>query len=269
MVNADRQIPLYLGTMGFSYKDWNGVFYPTEMDSKDYLNYYSRIFNSVEIDSTFYGTPKKTTVQRWVSGTPPGFKFSLKAPRAITHDLGLVNAWGLTMAFINVARLLADRLGVILFQFPPSFTTVKMENLTSFLSRLPRDLRYAIEIRDPSWYTAENELVDLLTGLGIAWAATQYPNLPGKIHCSSNFIYIRWIGRHGSFQQHDHERIDRLADLQSWWDIIQENLAGMTDLFGYFNNDYAGFAAGTALKFKALAGETVVIPQQPKQARLF
>jgi uncharacterized protein YecE (DUF72 family) len=268
MVNAGRQIPLYLGTMGFSYKDWKGAFYPSQMDPKDYLSYYSRIFNSVEIDSTFYGAPKKTTIQHWASATPPSFVFSLKAPRTITHELGLVNAWALTAEFLDAVRQLGERLGVILFQFPPSFTSVNLVNLAAFLPKLPHDLRFAIEIRNPSWYSIENELVDLLAGFGIGWAATQYPNLPARIQHCSKFIYIRWIGQHGSFRQHDHERIDRLSDLHHWWDIIQENMPGMPELFGYFNNDYAGFAVGTALKFKALSGEKIDLPQQARQARL-
>ena len=269
MVNSSRQIPLYVGTMGFSYKDWNGVFYPAEMDSKDYLGYYSRIFNSVEIDSTFYGAPKMATVLRWASETPVDFRFSLKVPRTITHDLGLHNAWGLMVEFLEAVRLLGDRLGVILFQFPPSFKADRIEKLSEFIARLPGGLRYAIEIRDKSWYTAESQLIELLSAQGIVWAATQYPNLPGKIQRNTNFSYIRWIGQHGSFHTHGHERIDRTTELQQWWDNIQENTNEKTDVYGYFNNDYAGFAAGTALRFKALLGEPINLPQQPKQARLF
>lgn len=269
MTNSSRQIPLFLGTMGFSYKDWNGVFYPAEMDSRDYLSYYSRIFRSVEIDSTFYGTPKKSTIQRWVSETPANFKFSLKVPRMITHDLGLVNASGLMAEFLEVVSLLGDRLGVLLLQFPPSFKADQLDKLSTFLARLSGELRFAVEVRDGSWYADESLLLELLKAHNIAWAATQYPNLPGKIQRGSYFIYLRWIGRHGSFQNHDHERIDRTADLQNWWEQIQNVNDELTDLFGYFNNDYAGFAAGTALKFKTMVGDLVDFPQQPRQARLF
>jgi uncharacterized protein YecE (DUF72 family) len=266
MTITDRQIPFYIGTMGFSYKDWSGIFYPPGMNSMDYLGYYSRIFKSVEIDSSFYGSPKKSTIQRWKSETPADFKFSLKVPRMITHEMGLVNAWGQMAEFIETIRLLAERLGVILFQFPPSFKVDQMNRLSEFLARLPDDLCFSIEIRDGSWYTAENQLVELLAKRKIGWAATQYPNLPGKIYTCSSFIYIRWIGQHGSFHQHDHERIDRIIDLQGWWQHIQENMGKMTELFGYFNNDYAGYAAGTALKFKALIGEEV---HPPQHTRLF
>jgi len=264
MAKTDRQIPFYLGTMGFSYKDWNGIFYPPGMDSKDYLGYYSRIFASVEIDSTFYGSPRKSTIQRWLSETPADFKFSLKVPRTITHELGLVNAWSLMAEFIETIRLLGEQLGVILIQFPPSFSISGFEKLGLFLKTLPGDLRYAIEVRDQSWYIAEAEVEKLLAEYRVAWAATQYPHLPAKIHQCSDFAYIRWIGQHGSFRRHDHERIDRTEDLQKWWVDIQEAAQLMNAVYGYFNNDYAGYAVGTALKFRAIAGIPLEMPQQPK-----
>jgi uncharacterized protein YecE (DUF72 family) len=264
MINKSRQAPFYIGTMGFSYKDWNGVFYPIEMNSKNYLSYYSRNFNSVEIDSSFYGTPRKSTIQGWIKATPSEFKFSLKVPRSITHELGLVDAWGLMTEFLDSIRLLENRLGVILFQFPPSFTKQGIDKLAVFLEKLPDDLLYAIEVRDQSWYTAEAEFENLLKNFGVAWAATQYPHLPAKIHQSVNFAYIRWIGQHGSFRHHDHERIDRTEELQKWQRHILETTQSMTAVFGYFNNDYAGYAAGTAMKFRSLVGIPNEIPQQPK-----
>ena len=269
MADEIRQISLYLGTMGFSYRDWDEAFYPAGMDSKDFLNYYSRIFNSVEIDSTFYGTPKKSTVQRWSNETPEAFKFSLKVPNIITHELGLTNAWGLMAEFLDVIQLLGSRLGIILFQFPPSFTSIHYNRLYDFLPKLPGELRFAIEVRDGSWYTDEDQLDELLSQYRIAWAATQYPNLPSKIHTSANFIYIRRIGQHGSFKKHNRERIDRSQDLEQWRQYIQTFEGRIPELYGYFNNDYAGFAAGTALKFKSLVGQPADIPPRPKQTRLF
>jgi uncharacterized protein YecE (DUF72 family) len=112
-------------------------------------------------------------------------------------------------------------------------------------------------------------VIELLSAHGIAWAATQYPNLPGKIQLCTNFIYIRWIGQHGSFRIHNHERIDRTTDLQGWWEQIQSVSGEIAEIYGYFNNDYAGFAAGPGLKFSAQIGQAVDFPQQPRQARLF
>jgi uncharacterized protein YecE (DUF72 family) len=267
--DALQNLPLYIGTMGFSYRDWNQVFYPNEMKINQYLSYYSRIFNSVEIDSTFYGTPRKSTVSGWLKNSPPGFKFSVKAPKLITHESGLINAWGLMTEFLDTMRLLEDRLGVILLQFPPSFSADQLETLISFIGKLPSDLSFAVEIRNQSWYTAEQSFVEQLGRLGIAWAATQYPNLPARIHDTAQFIYIRWIGQHGTFHKHDHERIDRTEDIQLWLHQIQENSENKRAVFGYFNNDYAGFAAGTAIKFYNLVGMPMGNPNEPKQSRLF
>ena len=263
------EFPLFIGTMGFAYKDWNSVFYPADLASRSYLNYYSRIFNSVEIDSSFYGTPARRTIQKWLADTPPEFKFTLKAPQKITHELALVNSWGYMAEFIDTVRALGNRLGVILLQFPPSFTISQLKGLEQFIVLLPGDLKFAIEIRHQSWYTAERDFAALLQEYQIAWAATHYPGLPGTLHHTADFFYIRWIGKHGSYRQHDFERMDRTADLSQWWQNIQSSSEGINNLFGYFNNDYAGFAVGTAMKFLELIGQPVKAPDQPKQTRLF
>lgn len=269
MLAQEQEITLYLGTMGFSYEDWNSVFYPSEMDPRDYLSYYSRIFNSVEIDSTFYGAPPVSTIKRWALQTPETFKFSLKVPRKITHELKLMDAWGYFIEFVDRIQELGGRLGVILFQFPPSFKADQMDAMTEFLARLPAGLRFAVEVRDSSWYSAANEFASMLRDVKVTWAAIQYPGLPEIIHLTGTQRYIRWIGQHGSYTHHNQERVDRTPDLQRWRAAIQANLAPGETLFGYFNNDYAGFAVGTLLKFRNLIGWPAVIPQQPKQARLF
>lgn len=255
--------------MGFSYKDWNGVFYPADMAARNYLGYYSRIFNAVEIDATFYGTPKVDTVQRWAAVTPEGFKFCVKVPRAITHDLALVGAWGLMTEFIGVMRGLGDKLGVILLQFPPSYTADQFPVLAEFLAELPNDLRFAVEVRDRSWYAAETDMEGMLATNGVAWAATEYPGLPGQVRPTAPFVYIRWIGQHGTFEHHTHERIDRSAELRRWWEHLQGILDGVEAVYGFFNNDYAGFAAGTANRFKSLVGLPLEEPKPPQQGRLF
>lgn len=258
--------------MGFSYADWNGVFYPADLSSRDYLSYYSRIFNAVEIDSTFYGTPRLPSVQRWAAATPEAFRFSLKAPRQITHEMSLVGVEAELGRFIETARELGDRLGVILFQFPPSFTSEQLPVLQACLEWLPTDLRFAVEVRHPSWYSTQQSeqeppLAGRLRQRGVAWAATQYPDLPAVIYPTAPFLYIRWIGQHGSFDHHTAERIDRQAQLAEWLALIEAQAPGVEALFGFFNNDYAGFAAATANRFKELAGlpgQSFTPPQQPR-----
>ena len=123
----------YLGTMGFSYKDWSGVFYPEGLVARDYLAYYSQHFNAVELDSTFYGTPKPAYVERWAAVVPPGFTFCAKVPRTITHDLRLVEAHELMEVFVRTMTLLGDKLGAILIQLPPDMPFEHIHHLAVFL----------------------------------------------------------------------------------------------------------------------------------------
>jgi uncharacterized protein YecE (DUF72 family) len=272
----------YIGTMGFSYADWRGVFYPDDLPANRRLGYYSRIFNAVEIDSTFYGTPRPDSVRAWAASTPAEFRFSVKAPRQLTHEAGLVGVLDEILRFIDTVQLLRDKLGAILFQFPPSFRLDSLPALQVCLSGLPRGVRYAVEIRHQSWYTPANEgpedqpgepaLARLLREVGVCWAATEYPDLPRRIYPTADFLYIRWIGQHGTFQQHNLERIDRTAQLQQWQKILQGALSGFEArqlIFGFFNNDYAGFAAGTANRFKDLTGLPVSPFLPPQQGKLF
>ena len=271
--------------MGFSYADWSGVFYPGDLPAHRRLGYYSRIFNAVEIDSTFYGTPRPETVRGWAASTPPEFRFSVKVPRQITHEAGLVGVMDELLRFIDTVELLQEKLGAILFQFPPSFKPERLPALQACLAGLPGGIRYAVEIRHQSWYTAEIEtledppgepaepaLAQMLREVGVCWAATEYPDLPQRIYPTADFLYLRWIGQHGTFQHHDHERIDRTAQLGQWQQIVQGALSEIEMrpiIFGFFNNDYAGFAAGTANRFKELLGLPANPFLPPQQGKLF
>jgi uncharacterized protein YecE (DUF72 family) len=259
----------YLGTMGFSYKDWIGHFYPNDIVSKKYLEYYSQVFNSVEVDSTFYGIPKAQTINIWTSSVPDEFKFCVKVPRRITHDLGLINGKELMGEFLYMMSGFKEKLGVILLQFPPSFRSNQLSNLSQFLSDLPLDFRYAIEIRHLSWYTEPQPFSHMLSDLKIAWVASDFPNLPAQIVPTSSFIYIRWIGKHGSFSSYTSEKIDRIQDLMKWWEKIQPVVDQSKEIFGFFNDDYSGFAPGTTLRFKNIVGIPHQSNRYPRQDRLF
>jgi uncharacterized protein YecE (DUF72 family) len=262
-------IKWHIGTMGFGYKDWSGVFYPAGMSARNYLSYYSRIFNAVEIDTTFYGIPRLETVRRWASVSPASFQFCLKTPNVITHDLKLVGASGLMSQFVERVRLLEEKLGVILIQLPPSFRVDQLDVLDEFLSGLPADIRFAVEIRDRSWYTAKPQMNSMLSKHGVSWAATQYPGLPREINLTADFSYIRWIGQHGSYKKHYRERVDLSTELQKWWWLILEVQDQLESVYGFTNNDYAGFAPATANRFKKIAGLETQEHRPHQQGRLF
>jgi uncharacterized protein YecE (DUF72 family) len=140
-------------------------------------------------------------------------------------------------------------------------------NFLNEITPLSPGARFAVEFRHRSWHTSSTQ--ELLASAGVCWATTEYPKLPRQIHRTANYLYIRWIGQHGSYRHHDHERVDKTPDLQEWLKIIKDQSGDVQEIYGFFNNDYAGFAAGTCNKFKAVAGLPVRPLLPPQQGRLF
>lgn len=257
----------YLGTMGFSYEDWKGVFYPEGLEKREYLAYYSQFFNAVEMDSTFYGTPRPEYVQRWTQATPEDFVFCPKMPRQITHELRLQDAQQEVATFLQTMRLFEDKLGPILIQFPPDFTRGEIDILERFLDALPPDLRYAVEFRHRSWHATETG--EMLQQRDMCWASTEYVHMPQRVYVTTDFLFIRWIGRHGTFDSKDRERVDKTTSLRQWLTDIEERQEdGFHTVYGFFNDEYAGFAPATCQRFKRLAGLPTKPLSPPQQARL-
>lgn len=242
----------FLGTMGFGYQDWVGVFYPEKFRSQNFLSYYSRKFNSVELDTTFYGVPRTSKVAQWAASVPDNFKFCAKLPRQITHEKGLREAQAELDEFVDAMKGLGDKLGVLLIQLPPSFTFAELESLREFLALLPKEVRFAVEFRHASWLQPQTE--ELLKLHQICWATTEFPGLPNEVKRTCDFLYIRWIGQHGTYDRHSHERVDKTSSLIWWKDQIQPHLDHVSEVYGFFNNDYAGYAVGTCNKFKEILG---------------
>jgi uncharacterized protein YecE (DUF72 family) len=256
----------FLGTMGFGYKDWSRVFYPEGCRTSNYLSYYSRSFNSVELDTTFYGAPKSSKINQWMASVPDGFLFCAKLPRQITHEKRLIRVQGELIEFLDVMRMLGNKLGVLLIQLPPSFTISEEKGLAEFLELLPDDLKFAVEFRHASWERQKTQ--DLLRAFNVCWATIEYPGITNQVKQTCDFIYIRWIGQHGTYDQHTQEVVDKTSQLIWWKEQIQSHLDEVNTVYGFFNNDYAGFAVGTCIKFKKLLGFPVV-SQEIKQGRLF
>lgn len=260
-------VDFYIGTMGFSYKDWAGAFYPQGLSSREYLSYYSRIFNAVEIDSTFYGTPKTGTVARWRENSPDGFKICVKVPRSITHEAGLVGVNNEMTEFIRTIETLDAKLGVILIQFPPSFNSSGLKVLADFLEQLPADNKVAVEFRHPSWYT--HPTAELLAKHDVCWAATEYQDVPKEVPLTTDTVYIRLVGKHGRFRSHDREQIDVTPQLETWWKWIRTQSEEVHEVYVYFNDDYSGHAPASANRLKKLIGLPVVDNKLPKQMKMF
>lgn len=145
---------LYVGTSGYSYKEWKGNFYPKDLSDKQFLRYYGERFRTVEINNTFYRMPKESVLENWAAEVPADFRFVLKAPQRITHVQRLKDSADSVGYFLRTAGILQDRLGPFLFQLPPNLKK-DVARLRDFLALLPRACRPAFEFRHPTWFDDE------------------------------------------------------------------------------------------------------------------
>ncbi len=256
----------YLGTMGFSYKQWDGPFYPAGLARRAYLPYYAERYNAVEMDSTFYATPAEKTVLRWYQTTPPAFRICPKVPRAITHERRLRGVADELAHFLTTMALLREKLGAILIQLPPEFTPDEVDHLQAFLALLPSDQRFAVEFRHPAW--AKPATAELLRAFNVCWVSADYIHLPHDVTPTSDFLYLRFLGRHGQFPTKDREQVDKTEVLQAWYARIQPHLPQLDTIYGFFNNDYAGFSPATCNKFKRIVGLPPAEIRPMQQGRL-
>jgi uncharacterized protein YecE (DUF72 family) len=155
----------WVGTSGYSYKEWKGSFYPEKIAAKDMLAYYGTRLPAVEINNTFYRMPNASVLESWAEQVPPEFRFALKASRKITHFGRLKNVADETAYLLKTASTLGERLGVVLFQLPPNFPK-DVDRLRAFLAELPRAMRAAFEFRHASW--SDDEVHDALREHGSA-----------------------------------------------------------------------------------------------------
>lgn len=239
---------LYLGTSGWSYGDWEGTLYPVGTSPARRLGEYVKHFATVEIDSTFYGAPKGSTVERWREIAPEGFYFAAKFPQEITHEKSLVGCEDTARSFVRTMSALGDKLGPLLLQLPPSFAVERIEALDSFLAGLPDGPSYAVEIRHRSWL--DSELPDLLRERGAALTLIDYPGMPRLEEATTDFTYIRWLGDRREFPSgHTHAKKDRTEDLRWWSGLVGSFLKEGRTVFAYANDHYQNHSPSTIEQF--------------------
>jgi uncharacterized protein YecE (DUF72 family) len=243
---------LSLGTQGFSFDDWVGPFYPQGTPKRRYLEEYTSHFSSVEIDSSFYGTPRASTVQGWYDRTPPGFLFAAKFPRLITHDMKLAGAEHEALAFVSTMQALKEKLGVLILQFAYDFKPDLFDQLEAFLEGLPGDVRYAVELRNRQWLTPE--LREMLTAHKTALVLQDLHYMPRLDWITADFTVIRWLGRRKDISRFDEIQIDRTDKLEWWAQRVQIFLEEGVDVFGYFNNHFAGHSPASVHQFIEILG---------------
>lgn len=243
---------LWLGTQGFSFKDWVGPFYPQGTTQSTYLEEYAKRLPVVEIDSTFYGVPRATTVDGWKRRTPAGFQFSAKFPKLITHDKKLDRALGDAEAFIGVMQALGDKLAVLTLQFAYDFTPDHFDRLEAFLGALPKGVRYAVELRNRDWI--KPDLGEMLSDQNIALVLQDLHYMPKLDWITADFTVIRWLGRRKDIEEFDRIQIDRSPELESWATQVRTFLGNGVEVFGFFNNHYAGHSPASVRQFASLMG---------------
>jgi uncharacterized protein YecE (DUF72 family) len=232
-----------VGCCGWDYKGWIGKFYPEKAKAADLLRIYSEIFQTVEVDSTFYGIPRKSTIDYWYNSTPEEFSFSLKVPRAITHKNQLKDSKALMDEFLSRALELEDKLGVILLQLPPYFERNNgLDSLNTFLDGTPDGIKLAVEFRNNSWYT--NDVYNSLQNHKVCLVWSSIPNLNSKDSVTSNFLYLRLVGDR-SIPESEFGTVKRemTSDMDKWLKSIKDKNSKENYIFA--NNHYEGFSPHT------------------------
>ena len=216
----------WVGTSGYNYAEWKGSFYPEKFSSKKMLPYYAERLATVEINYTFYRMPTERLLRGWSEITPETFRFTLKAPRRITHDARLKDCDELTRAFCDAAGSLGPKLAVLLFQLPPSFKK-DLDVLGAFLTTLPPGARAAFEFRHPSWH--DPDVFERLGGRGVALCVADSERLSTPVQITAPYAYFRL--RDEGYQA---------DDLTRWADTIRSSTAGCQDVFVYFKHEDKG-----------------------------
>ncbi|MGA3058978.1 MAG: DUF72 domain-containing protein [Candidatus Bathyarchaeia archaeon] len=231
---------LHLGTIGWSYNFWRGNFYPNRTASKDFLAYYASKFSSVEVDSTFYRIPKEQALANWKEQTPAGFIFSLKFPGVITHIKMLEDCQRETELFLDRTKILKEKLGPLLLQFPPSFGKGHLSSLAVFLDKLPKVHRYVIEVRDEE--LLNDAFYSLLKDNNVALAWVNNPSMPSISEVTSDFLYVRWEGDRKKIKGNLGKiEVSVQENLRLWANKIKPYLSKQIDVFGYFGKYYSGY----------------------------
>lgn len=241
-------LKLHIGTMGWSYNFWKGNFYPETLTAKEFLAYYAKQFNTVEVDSTFYRIPRRQSVIDWKEQTPSGFLFSLKFPQIITHVKMLENCQEETSVFLERVGLLKEKLGVLLLQFPYTFRNEHVPLLHEFLNNLPKEHRYVVEVRNKK--LLNDSFYSLLKDKNVALAWVDSPFMPVINEVTSDFIYVRWEGdRRRVKGTLGRIEVDKAAKIQQWADRIKPFLENQIGVFGYFSKYYSGHSPSDAHEF--------------------
>ena len=251
-----------IGTSSFTAPGWVGSFYPEGTQPRDFLTYYATQFNTVEIDSTFYHAPPARTVEGWRLKTPDNFVIAAKVPQIITHEKCLRDCDEEFREFVETMDILGSKLGPMLLQFP-YFNQREFEScedfytcLIPFLKKLPRDHRFALEIRNKEWLDAR--LADTLRefNVGLALQDQFYMPVPSQLafdYVTADFTYVRLLGDRKGIEKQtkvwDKVIVPRAKEVWNWVDVCSSTVRRGVPTYVYVNNHFSGHAPTTVREF--------------------
>jgi uncharacterized protein YecE (DUF72 family) len=261
---------IQIGCQGWNYPDWitkagdESVFYPRGTKPNEMLEFYSRIFGTVEVDSTFYAIPPTATLENWYQKTPDNFIFSLKLPQEISHTKALDNSsFEILEEFCERVKILKEKLGIVLIQLAPNFVGTKenAQNLRKFLMRLPKDIHFAVEFRHRDWLI-EWTFQELKKN-SVALCFVEGSWIPREMMFewmkkpTADFTYTRFMGER---DLDDFSQVVRPQDVNlEIWHGEFEQLKDK-DNYIYFSNFYEGFAPESSQKLQNLFGQKIIEP---------
>jgi uncharacterized protein YecE (DUF72 family) len=237
-----RPAAVHIGTSGWHYKHWKGPFYPEKLPASKMLEFYTRHFDTVEMNNSFYRLPPENAVVQWRESTPRSFCFAVKGSRFLTHMKKLKDPEPGIEKFFSRVDLLGPKLGPVLFQLPP-WWEVNAERLEAFLGALPRRRRYAFELRNPTWHT--EEVYRILRRHNAAFCIFEIAGFHSGIRITANFTYVRLHGPGGAYQGSY-----KAQTLEQWADQIRGWSTELRAIYIYFDNDQAAYAVENALALK-------------------
>jgi uncharacterized protein YecE (DUF72 family) len=234
-----------IGCSGFLFDDWKGTFYPEQLSTRQWLEYYCNKLSTVELDVTFHRIPEKETFSTWYSETPQGFTLSLKGSRFVTHVKKLKSPVEPLDVFFSRANALKEKLGVVLWQFPSDFKS-DFEKLKTFLEALAQyKARNTFEFRDKSWIN--KKVLSLLEKNNVSLCVSDWPEFLSNLPVTANFIYIRRRGLEGNCTScYSTEQLKSDAKTINSW------LKQGKDVFVYFNNGASGHAPKNAVELRSI-----------------
>ncbi len=243
---------ILVGTSGWSYRHWRGVFYPSDLPPREWLRFYARRFPTVELNTSFYHTPRAASFTQWREAAGPGFVFAVKANRYITHTRRLKDPAEPVAHELRTVGPLGDALGPILLQLPPGLER-DLGRLDALLAALPPSRRFAVEFRHRSW--RDDEVERRLREHGVAVCLHDWQGRPWPVEAAAGgdragFVYVRLHGPTGTYTGRYGER-----GLSPWADRCRDWRDEGRDVYVYFNNDAGGGAVADAADLQRMLGE--------------